>query len=346
MFEMLQGVFIESVDLFNKMSPYLLFGFFVAGLLHLFVSLDYIANHLGKRGFSSVIKAVILGIPLPLCSCGVIPAAVSLRRKGASRGAVVSFLVATPISGIDSIFATYSLLGFAFTIVRLISSALTAIVAGLLTNLFDKGQPPANPKVFTEHKHEDCCEFHRRQNKIKEMFNYAFVELFGDVWKWLVLGTLVGGAISYFVPASFIEAHLGNSWKAMFIMLAVGIPMYVCATGSIPIAASLMLKGMSPGAGLVFLLAGPATNAVTITVLSKELGKKVTFLYLFAIAATSIAMGMLVNVVWKTWNLSLPQLHMHSSMLPEWVEILSSIILIALIIFSIISRLKPKSCHG
>lgn len=344
------GIIRESFNLFNQMSPYLLFGFFVAGILHVVFPIDAFARHMGKSGFMSVVKAVVLGIPLPLCSCGVIPSAMLIRKRGASRGAVMSFLVATPITGIDSILATYSLLGLFFTIFRVIASALTALVTGLLGNLFLPKEGPS------DHVHSyppdaddpECCHEEAAKkdmpakNKILELFRYAFVELLGDVWKWLLVGVVIGGLISYFIPEAFIDRYLGSGWLSMLIMLAIGIPMYVCATGSIPIAAALMLKGMSPGAAFVFLLAGPATNAVTFTVVSKELGKKAAFIYVASIAVMSILMGMTLNGLWGHVQGVMPIAIYHAEMLPSWVEISSSIALAILIVVPIIRKLIGK----
>lgn len=332
------GVLTESINLFRDMAPYLLFGFMVAGVLHVFVSLGYIARHLGKNSIGSVIKAVILGIPLPLCSCGVIPAAVTLKKKGASKGAVISFLIATPITGVDSILATYSLLGLVFTIGRIVAASCTAFIAGILTNVlvpsgyhehgieegFDEKCPSCNP--------EDMKQEMREARGIREYFRYTFYELMDDIWKWLLLGTLIGGIIAYAIPDTFIHNYLGDGWKAMLLMLVVGIPMYVCATGSIPIAAALMLKGMSPGAALVFLLAGPATNAVTITVVSRELGKGATALYVICVAVMSIVFGVLFNGVWNKLGQSMPHLLKPMQMLPGWFETGAAIVLGALII--------------
>jgi len=336
----IQGVLFESLKLFRDMSPYLLFGFMVAGLLHVFVSLDAIARHLGKNNVASVIKSVILGIPLPLCSCGVIPAAITLKKKGASKGSVISFLIATPITGVDSIFATYSLMGLLFTLGRIVAASITALVAGILTNIiiprgyhehgieegFDDKCPSCNPQEETSHATA-------KENGLKDYFRYTFYELMDDIWKWLVIGTLIGGAIAYAIPDTFIQNYLGKGWQAMLIMLVVGIPMYVCATGSIPIAAALMLKGMSPGAALVFLLAGPATNAVTITVVSKELGKGATALYVLCVAAMSVMSGVLFNMVWNYFGMKAPSILAPMRMLPHWVEWSATFILAALIIF-------------
>lgn len=350
--DIIRGVAWASLNLFHDMSPYLLFGFVIAGVLHVFVSLDAIARHLGKTSIASVMKAVILGIPLPLCSCGVIPAAVTLKKKGASKGSVISFLIATPITGVDSIFATYSLMGLLFTVGRIVAAALTALVAGVLTNLlvphdyhvhgieegYDEKCPSCNPE-------EEVVDKARRGNRLIEYLRYTFYELMGDIWKWLVIGTLIGGAIAYAIPDAFIQKYLGSGWQAMLVMLIVGIPMYVCATGSIPIAAALMLKGMSPGAALVFLLAGPATNAVTVTVVSKELGKGATALYVMCVAVMSVLAGVFFNVIWNYVGATAPSILKPMEMLPMWVEWGATILLAALIIFVALHGIFSKHEH-
>lgn len=346
----LVGISHESVHLFMEMAPYLLFGFLFAGLLHVFVSLEWIAKHLGKRRLSSVIKAVLLGIPLPLCSCGVIPAAVTLRKKGASRGAVVSFLISTPITGIDSILATYSLMGPLFTIYRVVSSAITAFIAGVFTNFLigegESSQSAAQVEVHCRsccHKETEVKEARTFKSSSMEFFRYAFFELIDDIWKWLVAGVIIGGVISYAVPPTFVEHYLGSGWLSMLIMLGVGIPMYICATGSIPIAAALMLKGMSPGAALVFLLAGPATNAITIAVISKEMGTKTTVIYVGTIAVMSILFGFTLDSGWNIMSDYIPSAMMEMSMLPPWLVLASSILLLGLIFFSALKTNLTKT---
>jgi len=349
MFEIIIGILRESLLLFKDMAPYLLFGFMVAGILHVFVSLNYVAKHLGKNSFGSVIKAVILGIPLPLCSCGVIPAAVTLKKKGASKGSVISFLIATPITGVDSIMATYSLLGLVFTVARIVAASCTALIAGILTNIFvprgyhehgiekafDENCPSCNP---SEGKPEE-----KRELSLTAYLRYTFYELMNDIWKWLVIGTLLGGIIAYAIPDTFINQHLGSGWIAMLLMLVVGIPMYVCATGSIPIAAALMLKGMSPGAALVFLLAGPATNAVTITVVSRELGRGATALYVACVAVMSIVFGILFDTVWFKLGEAVPNLMSPMQMLPAWFETGSAVVLGVLIVVVAIHGLMHRN---
>lgn len=352
MLQVISGIVNESLVLLYAMSPYLLFGFFFAGLLHAFISMDWIARHLGKSSIGSVIKAVILGIPLPLCSCGVIPAAIMLNKKGASRGAVTSFLIATPITGVDSILATYSLMGLFFTLFRVAAASITAFIAGILGNIILKGErEPADLSALE--KHECCaigteasceCECHSVTiwNRIRELFSYAFVELLGDIWRWLVIGLVIAGIISYFIPQAFVERYLGSHFLSMLIMLIIGIPMYVCSTGSIPIAAALMLKGMSPGAAMVFLLAGPATNAVTITVVSKELGKGATIIYVITIAVMSIVFGLVLNEIWYTYGFSIRHMKPGMAMLPHWLEVVSAIIFVVLIVHVVVRGFMKK----
>lgn len=353
MINAIYGVLYESLGLLYAMSPYLLFGFLFAGILHAFISLDWIARHLGRSSFGSVIKAVILGIPLPLCSCGVIPAAVMLNKKGASRGAVTSFLIATPITGVDSIFATYSLMGFFFAVFRVIASSVTAIIAGLLGNLILKGETAPADLTALETHHccepgSECeCECHRGAwARVRETLRYAFVELLGDIWRWLVIGLLIGGLIAYFVPASFVERYLGSQILSMLVMLIVGIPMYVCSTGSLPIAAALMLKGMSPGAAMVFLLAGPATNAVTITVVSRELGKGATVIYVLTIAVMSIVSGFALNQIWYSLGLTMRHMKPGMAMIPHWAEVASAVVFVALIVHVVVRGfVKREHAH-
>ncbi len=331
--DFLRGILFESFQLLGRMSPYLLFGFFFAGILRVFSSPEKVARHLGEGRVSSVIKAALFGIPLPLCSCGVIPTAISLRRQGANKGATLSFLISTPTTGVDSILATYSLLGPLFAIYRVISSFLAGVFCGLLGNFALKETPQPLDVASTC----DLCDvnephLHSIPDKIKFMFHYAFVELLEDIGRWLLLGILIGGVITYLIPQEFIENYLGSGWQAMIVMLVVGIPIYVCATGSIPIVAALMFKGMSPGAGMVFLLAGPATNAVTITVLAKELGKKAVALYLISISITSILLGVLLNLIWEIFAFQKSFLiAMSKEILPRWMEMGSALVLLSLI---------------
>ena len=336
----LRGILAESFKLLIEMAPWLLIGFFFAGLIYVFLPRERVTQHLGKANIMSVFKAALIGIPLPLCSCGVIPVVTSLRKQGASKGACLAFLTATPTSGVDSILATYSLLGLLFAIYRVIASFVTGLFSGFMANIFEKGSTVENVEM-TEVCNicdNDAPHTHTFGDKIKIMFSYGFGELIEDTGKWIIIGILIGGLIIYFIPEGFIQNYLGSGFLPMLVMLVVGIPLYVCATGSIPIAAALMLKGLSPGGALVFLIAGPATNAVTITVISKYMGKKMTVLYLLSISMASILLGLLLNAVWG--NLEISKVVMQGRVLPTVVKIIFSLILLGLILYSARGSIK------
>lgn len=282
----------EILHLINEMSPYLLLGFLLAGIMHAFLPQSYYGRFLGRRSFRSVVNAALFGIPLPLCSCGVIPTAMSLRKEGASKGATVSFLTATPQTGVDSIIATYSLMGLPFAIVRPIAALCTSLFGGALANIADKDAGTTAT---------DCtgCERPARKksflSRCLEALEYAYVEMMEDIGKWLVVGLVVAGLITVFVPDGWFTVFKGNTLASMILVLAIAMPMYVCATGSIPIAVALMLKGLTPGAALVLLMAGPACNFASMIVVRKVLGMKTTLIYMLSIVIGAISFGCLVD---------------------------------------------------
>ena len=327
--EILIGILASSFDLLAAMAPYLLFGFLFAGILREFISAESIARHLGRSSFASVIKAALFGIPLPLCSCGVIPPTMALRKHGASRGAVLSFLIATPTSGVDSIFATYSLLGPFFAIYRVLASFVAGIFSGLTANLFDD-----DSSTPVENNSTDADQARKSSGlwqKARGVVDYAFIELLGEIGKWLAIGILIGGIITYAIPDRFFSDSLVFGWRAILLMLMVSVPVYVCATGSIPIAAALMLKGLNPGAAFVFLLAGPATNAVTMTVITRYLGKKTASIYVATLVISSVTFGLLLDFLWSSLGLSLSlQVHEHG-MVPMWLQVASAALLLLLL---------------
>ena len=243
----------EILNLIHEMSPYLLLGFGIAGVMHTFVPTRLYHRYLSGRGFRSVLYAASLGVPLPLCSCGVLPTAMSLRREGASKGATTSFLIATPQTGVDSIAATYSLMGLPFAIIRPIAALVTALMGGMLVNLFDRDKEAAEGSVQAE----DSTGTDAPRLTLKEKFlgalRYGYVEMMQDIGRWLVIGLLVAGIITVAVPDGFFATFAHRPLLGMLLVLACSIPMYLCATGSIPIAVALMLKGMTPGTALVLL---------------------------------------------------------------------------------------------
>ncbi len=283
-----------------SIAPYLFIGLIFAGLLHVVFKKDFVAKHLGKNNLFSVIKAAILGVPLPLCSCGVIPTALFLRKKKASKGAVLSFLISTPQTGVDSIIATYGMMGPIFAIFRPLAAFVTGIIGGIAANFLDKEEEQITDE---EDKFEcDTCEIeephsHTVLERVTSGLKYAFVEFLDDITIQLIVGIIIAGLISYIIPDNFFQNFGGDGILGMLIMIAVGIPLYVCATASIPIAVSLILKGISPGAAFVFLVVGPATNAATITLISRALGKKTIAIYLSVISVFAILGGFLLNYI-------------------------------------------------
>jgi len=351
MLDSVVGIIRESYILLSKMSIYLLFGFFFAGIIHIFLKPETISKHLGGSTISSVLKASLLGIPLPLCSCGVIPAALSLRKEGAGRGAVLSFLISTPTTGIDSIIATYALLGKLFAVYRIIVSFLAAFLVGILSNLFT-GQDIS----IEESKDHDCklCDDgepthhkHSFSENIKGVFTYAFHTLLNDTAMWLLIGLLIGGAISFFIPEEFIQSNLGSGWKSIGLMILIGMPMYVCASGSLPIVVALMIKGLNPGAAFAFLLAGPATNTVTMTFVYKNLGKASFFIYIGCIIICSFCFAMVLNLIWPMFGgMNVTNLAHAHPFFPVWFEHLCAVLLLVLTVNSLIPRKASVSTGG
>ena len=297
--------------LINEMAPYLLLGFLIAGLMHAFIPQGLYSRYLANGNFRSVALATLFGIPLPLCSCGVIPTAMSLRREGASKGATTAFLIATPQTGVDSIIATYSLMGVPFAIIRPIAALVTALLGGQLVNLTENRNAEDGKNENMESTcATGCCnprESHSLSliDKLKEAFRYAFVDMMQDIGKWLVVGLVVAGLITVFVPDSAFEIFKDNSLASMLLVLCIAVPMYLCATGSIPIAVALMLKGLTPGAGLVLLMAGPACNMASILVINKVLGRKTLITYLVSIITGAVGFGLIIDhVLPRQWFLS------------------------------------------
>ncbi len=302
MIDMFAGILVACWDILVDSAPYVLFGFLAAGLLKALVPEEAVIRHLGKSSAGSVLKASLFGIPLPLCSCGVIPAAISLRKQGASKGASAAFLISTPESGVDSIAITYALLDPVMTVVRPVSAFITATVAGLMVNSLPDDPVEEAAAESGCGCDSSCCDAPQEGaekpglvQRMKDGIAYAFGDLLGDIGKWLLIGIGIAGVISYFIPADFFARYLSGEITSLLVMLAVGVPLYICASASTPIAAALILKGLSPGAALVFLLAGPATNAATLTVIGSFWGRRVTGFYLATIAVCSLVMGWLLN---------------------------------------------------
>ena len=440
---LLSGILLASWEIFVEAAPYLIFGFGIAGLLNIIVPdqkiVDYLGTSAGK--VRSVINASLAGLPLPLCSCGVIPAAMSIRKRGATRGATLSFLISTPQTGVDSIAITYALLDPLMTIFRPIATLVTALLAGLADNLLIGEEPEikgskkqeksgkkaeilavstlvgvsaagkkcntpscgcSSPEVpgtgkteypalnmvssktmhlelkpgsgkgvlpltlpsatqVPEDKISSCgcghCEQEKKESlpegrikrPVKEQFleglKYAYIELPGEIAKWMLIGILFAGIISYAVPETLIQEYLGGGLGSMLVMLVVGIPLYICATASTPLAASLVAKGMSPGTAFVFLLAGPATNAATITMVVRFLGKRSAALYLGVISLCALGAGILLDWLYLTLGISATAtLGSAGELLPEGIKIGFAALLLPLMLYGIFRRGQECGC--
>ncbi|QOY52246.1 SO_0444 family Cu/Zn efflux transporter [Candidatus Sulfurimonas baltica] len=350
--------FTALIELSNAMAPYILFGLIFAGILHELVPDTIVTKHLGKETISSVVKSTLFGIPLPVCSCGVIPLATSIKKSGASKGATLSFLISTPITGVDSILATFGMFGWVFTIYRVITSMVIAMFAGIMTNILDKEPEKVvamnkfsiHPQNFSievpDGEGESCCCVgesscstgeKKTRFSLKKAMNYAFFTLLSDIAKPLFLGLLLGALITIAIPQNLSDVLTEYSWLSYLIVIAIAVPMYVCATASLPIAAALMLSGVSAGAAFVFLSAGPATNTVTIGVVKKMLGTKSLYIYLASIVFGSVLFGVGLDYIFDINSIDPKSLvHFHEEV--GILEIVSSVILWGFIIFFI---LKP-----
>jgi uncharacterized membrane protein YraQ (UPF0718 family) len=351
---------------------WLLLGLIAAGLVKAYIPADAMQRWLGGRGFSAVARAALFGAPLPLCSCGVLPAALGLRRAGASKEATVSFLISTPETSIDSVAVTYALMGPVMAVYRPIAALLSALLTGLAVALVDDGDDRkstaavtgsvgdccSEPAVAAVEKAvccgssasastEDCCgpadvaNTSSQQARLPQALRFAGAELLDDISRWLALGIVVAGLMISVIPPGWL-AQWGGGLSAMLVLLLVGIPMYICATASTPIAAGLLLAGVSPGAVLVFLLVGPATNIAGLIVVRQELGSRVTLIYLAGIALVSVLMGLLLE-----WLLQFTRLDVEAAMagahdvLPAWLSYFSALLLLLLVVPAVRNRLFP-----
>ncbi len=350
---------MELIDsllfMLNEMSPYILLGFLIAGLMHAFIPQRLFARHLSGHGWRPVVKSSLIGIPLPLCSCGVLPTAIGMKRNGASGAATTSFLISTPQTGVDSIAATWSLLGPAFAVIRPIAAFVTSIFGGIAVGRSESKKTPDD-----SHKHQagntlctdSCCATveevtpHRSFiQKLADSLRYGFIDLVESIGGWLVVGLIIAALITVYVPADFFSFLGDNPLLSMIAVLIVAIPMYVCATGSIPIALSLMIKGLSPGTALVLLMAGPAANFASFTLISRELGRRSAIIYLASIIIGSILFGLAIDYLmpasWFSVEGSIAACsHSHSL---ELFPTICSAILVSLLLYTFIKRHTHKN---
>lgn len=353
---MITDFLYEIYVLFIEMAPYLMIGLAFVAILNIYMTKEFVKKQIGKDSIWSIFKAALFGVPLPLCSCGVIPTTVYMADSKASKGAVTSFLISTPQTGIDSIIATYGMMGPVFGIFRPISALIMGIVGGLFINATNKDKPQPEKKklslnvITAPPKMEDDTTRKPLSERTRSSIKYAFADFLDDIVVEFLIGLVIAGAITYFLPTEFLEGTgLKSGILGMIVMILIGVPMYVCATASIPIAVSLILKGFSPGVAFVFLAVGPATNAASIGILSKSLGKKLITYYLFAMIIMSIGFGYLLDFVFDYLGVN-PQEqlathahHDHSSgLIPYEVQIVLASIFAILVISSLYRKYGAK----
>lgn len=338
-------------------APFLMLGLFAAGLIHEFLPFDKVKKWFGSKSLSGVVKASIMGVPLPLCSCAVIPAAVSLKKSGASNGSTSSFLISTPETGVDSISVTYAMMDLPMTIVRPIAAFLTAFVAGVMQLFFN--EPEDEPQV-EEEKKSSCCHSKKNEAPAQKSFReriisvvkFGYTDLLEDIAFWLLFGLVLGAAINYFVPMNFFEQVTGSGLR--FLILLIGIPLYICASATTPIAASLVLKGVSPGTALLLLLVGPATNVSNIVILQKYIGKKGVIINIVSIGLVALGLSYLIDYLYTafSWPTDFKVSHMHEHATPLYLQIISVFFCVLHAKAFYMKEIKPrlfkekKACHG
>lgn len=337
-------VLSNFILLFVESAPFLLAGMLIAGVIHQFVPKGWVEKTLGGKG--SIVNAALIGAPLPLCSCSVIPVAMGIRRSGASKASTASFLVATPETGVDSVGITYALMGPVMAIARPVAAIFSAICAGILVQLFGtKESEQKNVSTIQAQESKSCCDSKKPQNlsieqKLVASFTFGFGQLLRDFMVWFIIGIFFAALVTTFVPASFFTQY-GQGVFAMLVVVLVSIPMYVCATASTPIAVGLLLSGVSPGAALVFMLTGPATNIATLMVIKNELGKRELMLYLIAIVVSAVSAGLILDWLFTYFNWQLELSHGEHSDIMGLAYQISALVLAGLIGFQLQKRYLP-----
>lgn len=348
--ELVSGFLDNFIILLNAMSIYIIFGLLIAGILKQVIPENFVSSHLGKNSTSSVIEATLFGIPLPVCCCSVIPLAQGLKKEGASKGAIQSFLISTPITGVDSILATYSLFGFVFVIFRIFSSIIIAITVGLVQNFVQKDD---NRKLdsLESSLETSCCSSSscEANNNIKKkfsfikVFTYGYVVLFNSMAKALLIGLVLGSVFVTFIPKEYTQVLFENQFLTYIVIILFSMPLYTCATASLPLAAAFMLQGMSPGAVFIFLTAGPATSAITMSVVYKMLGRTSLIIYSSIIAVLALLFGFIYDTFFKELTLLTiitDQEHINI------FNIISSVLMMLLIFYHLVKDRfsKKESC--
>ncbi len=331
-------ILISYWAVLGEMSPYLIFGFFVAGVLSVLISPEFIERHLGGHGIGSIIKASAFGVPLPLCSCSVIPVSMSLHKHGASKGATTAFLISTPQTGVDSILATFSLLGLTFAIYRPIVALISGVFGGVVVS--GTRSKDTSTSVLENGEEEKCTETccndgENPRGLVYRILHYGFITLPRDLGVPLLVGITIGAMLGAFIPENFATNYISSAPLQILVLMLLGVPIYICATASIPVAAGLILAGVSPGAAFALLVTGPATNAATLAAVWKILGKRTCLIYLGTMLVSAFVGGMILDSFLTNQQVRMSMQH---SMIPDWVKIVSAVALIGVIVFGLATK--------
>ena len=332
--------------------PFLAFGFFMSGLLKSFVPSNFIAKHLGKENWASPIKAAFLGAPIPLCSCSVIPVAMEMRRSGAGKGSVSSFLISAPETGFDSLSISYAMLGPLVMVGRLISALITAICTAWIIVFATRDNVTPKPKT----EKSPCCASKKGAKgddskkslkvgiltRFVEGQKYSFTIILNDSFKFVMIALIITALIKTVIPQGIFKQY-GDGFLAMLIMVVIGFPMYICASASTPIAVSLLLLGVSPGAALTFMLAGPASNIATVGVVSKIMGKKASFIYVLSVCSFSIGAGMLFNKLISIYGWEINYNQSGQTIIPMPIAILLTALVLCCALIPFIKKLPLRN---
>lgn len=341
--------FLQNIWIFTtSISVYIILGLIFAGIIKQLIPDSFIKKHIGKNSLGSILKAALLGIPLPLCSCSVIPFATSLKKSGASKSALQTFLIATPITGVDSIMATYGIFGWFFTLYRVVSSVCISLLAGILSMLFIKEKVPA-PSLWQTSAPLNKPTLEVKSTPLKRnffiaTFDYAFNTLFKDMAKALLIGIVLGAFFASIIPQEFSQFFSHNLLLSYLLLIVISAPMYVCAISSLPIGLTLLLTGFSPGSAFVFLSAGPATNLVTISVVRKLLGTKSTLIYLASVVFGSMFFAYILDTFFLDHVQNTFQAIQESES-KSGIDVLFAIIMFVLFAKYLFLK-KKKSCCG
>ncbi|MCF7984864.1 MAG: SO_0444 family Cu/Zn efflux transporter [Thiohalocapsa sp.] len=318
-----------------ELSPSLLLGLFIAGLMYVYLPPDLIRRGLNRPDMRSVARASLFGVPLPLCSCGVIPTALGLRKQGASPGATTAFMISTPQTGVDSILVNAAFLGWPFVAFKVTAAFVSGLVGGALVNRFgdsrtapERGSEPASDEAAVPAAGCGGNAPSEGRGGLLGAVRYAVFDLLAAIDLWLIAGVLAAALVTTLTPPDYFADRVwSQGLVGMLVVLAISLPLYVCTTASVPIAASLIAAGMPAGSALVFLMAGPATNVATIGAVYRVMGGRVLSLYLGTVVFMSLAFGLLFeNVVGTAGGAAVA--HEHGA---PWWSVLSALVLVALL---------------